>query len=306
MKIAKKLLSISTAILCAASAFTGIQPLNVNAEEGAYGDLAYYTVDENKDGTFDYVEITDCDASAVSVEIPSEIDGLPVTTIGDYAFCACHLTEITISNSVTTIGKGVFRNCDFLTEITIPDSVTTIGDKAFENCQVLTKVTIPDSVTTIGDYAFYSCEGLTEITIPNSVTYIGRCAFACGKGLTKITIENPVCEIFDYIYFGISCFDYGDTISYTATIYGYENSTAQKYAEKYDRKFELLGEVIDSPDGDSNGDGILNVRDAAFIAQKLAKGLAAELPLSSDYNDDGKINVRDAAAIAKFLATGKK
>ncbi|MGN0613794.1 MAG: hypothetical protein ACI4JB_07815 [Porcipelethomonas sp.] len=48
------------------------------------------------------------------------------------------------------------------------------------------------------------------------------------------------------------------------------------------------------------------VRDAAFIAQKLAQGKAEELPDSADFNCDGVINVRDAAAIAKFLATGKK
>ena len=58
--------------------------------------------------------------------------------------------------------------------------------------------------------------------------------------------------------------------------------------------------------GDANGDGKLNVRDAAFIAKSLAQGKADELPPEADFNGDGKINVRDAAAIAKFLATGKK
>ncbi|MGN0613207.1 MAG: dockerin type I repeat-containing protein [Porcipelethomonas sp.] len=63
--------------------------------------------------------------------------------------------------------------------------------------------------------------------------------------------------------------------------------------------------VSDSLGGDANGDGVVNVRDAAFIAQKLAQGKSAELTDSADYNGDGTINVRDAAAIAKFLATGK-
>ncbi len=54
--------------------------------------------------------------------------------------------------------------------------------------------------------------------------------------------------------------------------------------------------------GDANEDGKLNVRDCAFIANKLSKGKADELPSHTDFNSDGKINVRDAAAIAKSLA----
>ncbi|MGN1481353.1 leucine-rich repeat protein [Porcipelethomonas sp.] len=61
-----------------------------------------------------------------------------------------------------------------------------------------------------------------------------------------------------------------------------------------------------SVDGDANGDGKMNVRDAAFIAQKLAKGLVSELPSCADYNGDGVINVRDAAAIARELANSHK
>ncbi|MGN1480923.1 glycosyl hydrolase family 28-related protein [Porcipelethomonas sp.] len=56
--------------------------------------------------------------------------------------------------------------------------------------------------------------------------------------------------------------------------------------------------------GDANGDGTLNVRDAAYIAKLLARGAAEFLPPSADYNGDEKINVRDAAAIAKMLSSG--
>lgn len=55
--------------------------------------------------------------------------------------------------------------------------------------------------------------------------------------------------------------------------------------------------------GDANGDGKLNVRDAAFIAQKAAIGKLNELPSTSDYNGDGKVNIRDAAAIAKKISS---
>lgn len=52
--------------------------------------------------------------------------------------------------------------------------------------------------------------------------------------------------------------------------------------------------------GDANGDGKLDVRDAAFIASSLAKGNA--INSAGDYNGDGKINIRDAAAIARDLS----
>ena len=56
--------------------------------------------------------------------------------------------------------------------------------------------------------------------------------------------------------------------------------------------------------GDVNGDGVLNVRDCAFIARKLAERRAEDLPLGiADFNGDGIVNIRDAAALSRFLAT---
>jgi hypothetical protein len=52
-----------------------------------------------------------------------------------------------------------------LTEITIPNSVISIGGSAFSECEGLTKVTIGNSVTSIEQEAFYYCKGLTEICV---------------------------------------------------------------------------------------------------------------------------------------------
>jgi hypothetical protein len=96
----------------------------------------------------------------------------------------------------------VFYGCTGLTEVTIGNSVTSIGYGAFWDCTGLTSVTIPNCVTSIGEWAFYGCTGLTSVTISNSVTSIGRCTFSGCTGLTSVTIPNSVTEIRDSAFAG--------------------------------------------------------------------------------------------------------
>ena len=97
------------------------------------------------------------------------------------------MTELTLPNSVKSIGDGAFAYCSGLTELTLPNSVKSIGDRAFAYCSGLTELTLPNSVTSIGNCAFGGCSGLTELTLSNSLTSIGKYAFKGCIGLEKIT-----------------------------------------------------------------------------------------------------------------------
>jgi len=153
--------------------------------------VADLTFTLNGDGT-EY-SVSDCLGTASgSLDIPSTYNGLPVTSIGDFAFQFCSsLTSVTIPNSVTSIGNYAFESCSSLTSVTIPDSVTSIGNYAFGSCSSLTSITIPDSVTSIGNGTFQYCSSLTSVTIPDGVTSIGYQAFD-GSGISFLEDTNSI------------------------------------------------------------------------------------------------------------------
>ena len=105
------------------------------------------------------------------------------------------ITNLTISDGVTSIRDHAFKNCLSLTSIEIPNSVTKIGDSAFEYCISLTSIELPNSVTSIGNYAFNKCTSLTSVVIGNSVTNINTSAFYSCPSLTSVVIGNSVTNI---------------------------------------------------------------------------------------------------------------
>ena len=129
----------------------------------------------------------DC-TGLTSITIPDS-----VTSIGEGAFAGCTgLTSIYYIGDVagwcgisglyslmsSSSSKTLYIGGNKVEgELTIPDSVTSIGGRAFEDCTGLTSVTIGNGVTSIGEGAFAGCTGLTSITIPDSVKSIGGAAF---------------------------------------------------------------------------------------------------------------------------------
>ena len=140
-----------------------------------------------------YYYVRDCSSSATSVNIASEINGLPVAVIYDFAFASCSsLTSITIPDSVKEIGNQAFDGCVSLTSIDIPDSVTEIGEQAFADCTSLKNITIPDRVTEIKRSSFYGCKSLESVIIGASVTEIISYAFYNCTALTNVSISDSL------------------------------------------------------------------------------------------------------------------
>ena len=192
--------------------------------------------DGRDDNNFTYTEtendvtITKYNGTATSVKIPEQINGKPVTSIGDYAFNSCsNLTSVTIPNSVTRISDLAFYRCQGLPGVNIPKSVTNIGSRAFADCPSLTAInvdkdndaytsddgvlyrkdklflwtypagkpgssfSIPDGVTNIYSGAFDENQNLTSVGIPASVTYLSGEDFWKFTKLAAINVDaaNP-------------------------------------------------------------------------------------------------------------------
>ncbi|MDE6370679.1 MAG: leucine-rich repeat domain-containing protein, partial [Duncaniella sp.] len=99
-----------------------------------------------------------------TIDIPAEVDGYTVTSVGNNAFYGCSkITFVNIAETVTSIGANAFGGCTRLHTPTLPASLTTIGENAFRNCVTLATITIPAAVTSIGRMAFYGCMGLETV-----------------------------------------------------------------------------------------------------------------------------------------------
>lgn len=79
---------------------------------------------------------------------------------------AAFLTSVSLSDSVTKIGREAFSGCSSLEAIELPGLLTDIEYCAFENCTSLVSVTIPNSVTQIDQYAFRGCSNLQSVSLP--------------------------------------------------------------------------------------------------------------------------------------------
>jgi len=287
----------------------------------------YFTYNINSDDT---ITLISCDTSVTEALIPSKIDNMPVVAVNGSTFEGCSsLKKITVSSDneyFSVSSEGILMSKDKSKLIKCPP----LADVSSYN--------IPSEVSTIAPYCFENTDTLGYVTIPENVSTIGKSAFN-GTSFTCITISNPSA------YIGSEALGYnGNEKTEDFTIYGHENSTAQKYAE--DNGFSFIPFGNNSFDVSINGNLYFYNDDKSFSSENIIiknkSGNAVQYSFSStpadvfqtnksgltqiellssdnsiityvnvrvamagDSNMDGKITVADAAATARKLA-GKK
>ncbi len=136
------------------------------------------------------VTIFSCDRSKEGeVEVPSEMEGLPVTTIGAGAFLRCEgVTRIVLPDTVTSIGASAFSGMSSLMKVNIPSGVVRFSDHMFWECHELRAIDFPTGLKEIGDYAFYY-SGIKSAILPMGVERVGEYAFL-GSKLESVAIQG--------------------------------------------------------------------------------------------------------------------
>ena len=143
-----------------------------------------------------------------------------VTTIESEAFRACYgLTELVIPESITTL-RG-FESCIGLISVTLPENIKEIGSNCFQGCSGLEKINLPEGLTTIGNSAFKGA-GLTQIDIPESVTTINDHAFSGCKSLTEVVIPTSITSLSSFVFYnctGLKSVDLNNVVSIEAYVF---------------------------------------------------------------------------------------
>ena len=201
-----------------------------------------FEYEENDDGS---ITITGYDKSIdlKQLVIPDELDGKPVTAIGDGAFSYSGIVTITLSDGLTEIGNSAFYKCKSLKEADIPDSVTYMGKHAFEDCTSLQTIALPNGITCICENAFrgctslksvqfpsglnsiekaafHSCFSLESVNFPDSLTSVGENAFHDCTALVNLVIPDRVTNIVRWVFSGCSALE---SVSFSKELESIEN-----------------------------------------------------------------------------------
>ncbi len=180
----------------------GIKGEIITFEDSAVEKICLDKWDANGDGVLSVLEVAavkglkgafEGNADITSFNELKYFTGLRGITAAAFKGCI-NLCEITLPESIKSLGDEAFYDCKALRSIDIPASIDALPRYCFYNCISLTDVILPNSIKTIGKRCFFRCEKLSKINLPDSITVIGQDTFS-DSGLTEISIPDAVTEI---------------------------------------------------------------------------------------------------------------
>lgn len=126
-----------------------------------------------------------------TAEIPGEVEGRPVTSIGPGAFREVKAETVIIPDSVRIIGCQAFSRCGSLKKVVLPEGLEYIGAEAFIRCTNLSDITFPSGLTYLGDNAFIRVP-VKKAILPEGLKYLGAAAFRGGGECTKVYLPGTL------------------------------------------------------------------------------------------------------------------
>lgn len=129
-----------------------------------------YTTETNEDGTLSITNLSHIPEFFSDIEIPQQIDGVPVTKVNGHSLCAF---SIIVPEGVTQIVAAAHPQ---ITEIFLPSSLKVIPMHCFHfinDIYHLKYVHLSEGLESIGEGAFSHCFELQQFTIPSTVNHIG-------------------------------------------------------------------------------------------------------------------------------------
>eukprot|EP00980_Cylindrotheca_fusiformis_P019656 scaffold6846_cov107-Cylindrotheca_fusiformis.AAC.1 len=124
------------------------------------------------------------------------IVGSSSTTLGVGVFYECEgLVSAELPEGLQVIEQHLFAYCRSLKTIAMPSSVIKIGDSAFRGCSSLTSLDLPHGLVEIGKVCFNDCVSIRTLHIPSTVSSIGRSAFGFCSGLEHIKLPPTLQRI---------------------------------------------------------------------------------------------------------------